>query len=50
MRVLLDTHALLWFLLDDPRLSRVARDLIAKNPFGAVRRSWVGSTPTHFRQ
>ena len=29
MRVLLDTHALLWFLLDDPRLSRVARDLIA---------------------
>ncbi|AUB84258.1 twitching motility protein PilT [Candidatus Thiodictyon syntrophicum] len=29
MRVLLDTHALLWFLLDDPKLSRVARDVIA---------------------
>jgi PIN domain nuclease of toxin-antitoxin system len=29
VRVLLDTHALLWFLLDDPRLSRVARDVIA---------------------
>ena len=29
MRVLLDTHALLWFLLDDPKLSRVARGVIA---------------------
>lgn len=28
MRVLLDTHALLWFLLDDPKLSRVARDVM----------------------
>ncbi|MGQ9366842.1 type II toxin-antitoxin system VapC family toxin [Azospirillum sp. ST 5-10] len=28
MRVLLDTHALLWWLLDDPRLSRPARDTI----------------------
>ena len=28
MRVLLDTHALLWFLLDDPALSRAARELI----------------------
>jgi PIN domain nuclease of toxin-antitoxin system len=25
MRLLLDTHALLWFLADDPRLSPVAR-------------------------
>ena len=29
MRVLLDTHALLWFLLDDRRLSRVARQIVA---------------------
>lgn len=24
MRLLLDTHAFLWFILDDPKLSRVA--------------------------
>ncbi|MDP2832536.1 MAG: type II toxin-antitoxin system VapC family toxin [Pseudomonadota bacterium] len=29
MKVLLDTQALLWFLLDDPRLSRKALDCIA---------------------
>jgi len=29
VRLLLDTHALLWFLLDDRRLSRVARNAIA---------------------
>jgi PIN domain nuclease of toxin-antitoxin system len=29
MTYLLDTHALLWWLFDDPRLSRTARDLIA---------------------
>ncbi len=29
MRLLLDTHALLWFLLDDPRLSGLARQVIA---------------------
>ncbi len=29
MRMLLDTQALLWFLLDDPRLSRKALDCIA---------------------
>lgn len=28
MRLLLDTHAVLWWLLDDPRLSRVARRAI----------------------
>ena len=26
MKLLLDTHALLWFILDDPRLSKKARD------------------------
>ena len=31
MKVLLDTHALLWFLLDDPALSGTARELI-RNP------------------
>jgi len=35
MRVLLDTHALLWFLLDDPALSRAARELI-RTPDTAV--------------
>jgi PIN domain nuclease of toxin-antitoxin system len=29
MRALLDTHALLWFLLDDPKLAQPARDTIA---------------------
>lgn len=28
MRVLLDTHALVWWLTDDRKLSRTARDLI----------------------
>ncbi len=29
MRLLLDTHAFLWWITDDKRLSRSARDLIA---------------------
>lgn len=29
MRVLLDTHTLLWWLTDDPRLGERARDVIA---------------------
>ena len=29
MRALLDTHAFLWFILDDPRLSSRARSIIA---------------------
>jgi PIN domain nuclease of toxin-antitoxin system len=29
MRLLLDTHAFLWFVLNDPALSPTARDLIA---------------------
>ncbi len=29
MRLLLDRHTLLWYLLDDPRLSEAARDAIA---------------------
>jgi hypothetical protein len=29
MRALLDTHALLWFLLDDPKLPQVAKGIIA---------------------
>jgi PIN domain nuclease of toxin-antitoxin system len=29
MRLLLDTHAFLWFLLDDPQLSAMAKKLIA---------------------
>lgn len=30
MRALLDTHALLWWLSDDPALSRAARKIIAE--------------------
>jgi PIN domain nuclease of toxin-antitoxin system len=30
MRILLDTHALLWWLTDDPELGRKARDHIAE--------------------
>jgi len=30
MRLLLDTHALLWWLFDDPRLSSIARQAIAE--------------------
>ena len=29
MRALLDTHGLLWFLLDDPKLPQVAKGIIA---------------------
>jgi PIN domain nuclease of toxin-antitoxin system len=29
MRALLDTHALLWFILDDPKLPRVAKEIVA---------------------
>jgi len=29
MRALLDTHAFLWWITDDPRLSRRAREIIA---------------------
>ncbi len=29
MRLLLDTHAFLWFITDDPQLSAVAKGLIA---------------------
>lgn len=43
MRVLLDTHAFLWFIEDHPRLSRVARQLIEDNttvPFLSVASLW----------
>jgi PIN domain nuclease of toxin-antitoxin system len=29
LRILLDTHALLWWLAGDPRMERTAQDLIA---------------------
>ncbi len=37
MKLLLDTHALLWFALDDPQLSRAA-DALIKDPGNEV---WV---------
>jgi len=30
VRLLLDTHALLWWVMDDPRLSRIARTAIGE--------------------
>ena len=45
MRVLLDTHALLWFLLDDPALSRAARELI-RTPDTAVLVSPISADQT----
>lgn len=36
MRVLLDTHALLWWFTDDPRLSQRARDTIANEANAVV--------------
>ena len=32
MRLLLDTQVMLWWLLDDPRLSAETRDLMAASP------------------
>ncbi len=42
MRVLLDTHALLWWISDDPRLSALAREVIA-NPGNDVLVSAVSA-------
>ena len=36
MRALLDTHALLWWLSDDPALSRPARKFIAETKNSAI--------------
>jgi PIN domain nuclease of toxin-antitoxin system len=36
MRALLDTHALLWWLSDDPALSRPARSFIAETKNSAI--------------
>lgn len=35
MRLLLDTHAFLWWLFDDPKLSQTARNAIA-DPYNTV--------------
>jgi PIN domain nuclease of toxin-antitoxin system len=42
MRLLLDTHVLLWWLADDPALSRQARRLIANEPevFASAASAW----------
>jgi PIN domain nuclease of toxin-antitoxin system len=43
MRVMLDTHAFLWFVSDEPRLSETARTLIedpATNPFLSIASVW----------
>ena len=38
MRVLLDTHAFLWFILDDPKLSTLARGIIEEEKYGYLSR------------
>ncbi len=42
MRLLLDTHVLLWWLADDPALSEQARLLIANEPevFASAASAW----------
>ena len=35
MRILLDTHLILWWINDDPAMSRIARELIA-NPDNTI--------------
>ncbi len=42
MRLLLDTHVLLWWLADDPALSKQARGLIANEPevFASAASAW----------
>lgn len=42
MRLLLDTHVLLWWLADDPALSKPARKLIANEPevFASAASAW----------
>ena len=40
MRLLLDTHAFLWFVLNDPLLSSNARNLIADPNNEPVKRLW----------
>ncbi len=47
MRYLLDTHALLWWLFDDPKLSRKARDVIGDSIneiFVSAASAWEIST------
>jgi PIN domain nuclease of toxin-antitoxin system len=42
LRLLLDTHVLLWWLADDPALSKQARALIANEPevFASAASAW----------
>ncbi|MBI2290592.1 MAG: type II toxin-antitoxin system VapC family toxin [Betaproteobacteria bacterium] len=42
VRLLLDTHALLWWLFDDPQLPRRARDAIGDNATQAFMSSASG--------
>jgi PIN domain nuclease of toxin-antitoxin system len=47
VRILLDTHALIWWLMGDARLSRVARDAIAdegNEVFVSAASAWEIST------
>lgn len=46
MRLLLDTHVLLWWLADDPSLAREAEGAIA-NPASVVFVSSAGTLPRH---
>jgi hypothetical protein len=47
MRLLLDTHALLWWLTDGPQLSRTARSAIADPAFEnfPIRALWKPLNP-----
>lgn len=50
-RLLLDTHALLWWLSDDPRLTRAARRAIADEAavvFASAASAWELATKVRF--
>ena len=49
MRLLLDTHALIWWIIDSPRLSRAARGAIAE-PRNDVRASVVSGYEIAYKQ
>jgi PIN domain nuclease of toxin-antitoxin system len=49
MRLLLDTHALIWWIIDSPRLSNVAREAIAE-PRNTVLASIISGYEIAYKQ
>lgn len=49
MRLLLDTHAVIWWIIDSPKLSRTARSAVA-DPANVVRASIVCGYEIAYKQ